>query len=334
MLHKPRRTGENGEVLGADGDEQASSARSLEATLEERARSMLEKVVGAGHVDVRVTADLDRARVERVEDRYDPKQTVLRSEQSTVERTQSESSVTGVPGSESNLPNGSAAPDGTGKSDSISRESHTRNFEVDHVTEKRLVTGGTVRRLTVAVVVDGVRGKDGVHSKEEVERLTALVRSAVGADEKRGDLVTVESVPFLDTEPPPAPAPRPLIPENVRKYVPYGYAALAGLGLLTFDAIAVRMRRKAKKNAAEAKALALVVDAERDMAPEITPIDEMPVITKLHPEELRSAAHERAAEDPATAALVLRFWLGEGDDRPDPIHAGAELAPASRQPTL
>ena len=99
VLHKPRREGD-----GASDDDSATSAHSLEAILEERARSMLEKVVGAGHVDVRVSADLDRSRVERVEDRYDPKNTVLRSEQSTTERTSGDRSATGVPGSESNSP--------------------------------------------------------------------------------------------------------------------------------------------------------------------------------------------------------------------------------------
>ncbi|AKU94679.1 Flagellar M-ring protein FliF [Labilithrix luteola] len=312
MLHKPRRAGENGD-MGADSEEQASSARSLEATLEDRARSMLEKVVGPGHVDVRVTAELDRSRVERVEDRYDPKQTVLRSEQSSVERSQPDTTATGVPGSESNVPNGTGRIGADGGVDGITRESHTRNFEVDHITEKRLIQGGNIHRLSVAVVVDGL--KTGPRPKEEVDRLTSLVRSAVGADDKRGDLVTVESVPFLDIETPAPPAPHPFtlppVPEHLRKYVPFAIGGGIALVLLPI-AILVARRRKAAKNAmvlASPQATGIMVtDAELAEARH-----DLPIITKLKPEELRSAAHERAMEDPATAALVLRFWLGENE---------------------
>ncbi|MBX3186758.1 MAG: flagellar M-ring protein FliF [Labilithrix sp.] len=302
VLHKPRREGEAGGAAG--DDEQSSSARSLEATLEERARAMLEKVVGAGHVDVRVSADLEHARIERVEDRYDPKTPILRSEQSTTERAAGDTSVTGVPGAESNLPDGASKPGAGEKTDGILRQSHTRNFEVDHVTEKRLITSGTLRRLTVAVVVDG-GGKDAGRSREEMERLTSLVRSAVGADEKRGDVVTVEAVPFL--EPPPAdPAPpkSPFqLPARVQKYVPHAIGAAAGLSLLVALLIVRRWRRRARA----AKAAAAIVIAEPDIAPPEDP--------GMTPEELRARAHDRAADDPATAALVLRFWLGESAPR-------------------
>jgi flagellar M-ring protein FliF len=312
VLHKPRRSGE-GEGA-SDADVATSSARSLEATLEERARSMLEKVVGPGHVDVRVSAELDRSRVERVEDRYDPKQAVLRSEQSSVERTQTDTGATGVPGAESNLPSGSARP-AAADGGVATRESYTRNFEVDHVTEKRVVVGGTLRRLTVAVVVDG-RGKDGQRSKEDVDRLTALVRSAVGADDKRGDMVTVESVPFLEADVV-APAPPrslvPGIPEAYRRYVPFaavGAGALVLVGFAAAVALLARSRRRARAARQLAISVAAVATAKDTAAQAV-------IVEKLDPEELRARAHDCAATDPATAALVLRFWLGEGADRSD-----------------
>lgn len=311
VLHKPRRGGEGDGA--ADADEATSSARTLEATLEERARSMLEKVVGPGHVDVRVSAELDRSRVERVEDRYDPKQAVLRSEQSSVESSPTDNSATGVPGAESNLPNGSAKPV-TPDGGVATRESYTRNFEVDHVTEKRVLIGGTLRRLTVAVVVDG-RGKDGATSKEDVDRMTALVRSAVGADEKRGDVVTVESVPFLEAEvvmPAQARSLLSYVPEAYRRYVPYAAAGAGAFLLFGIVALVARSRRRARRARQLATTVAIVA-AEKDTK------DGGIIVEKLEPEELRTRAHDCAAEDPATAALVLRFWLGEGDDRKDGI---------------
>jgi flagellar M-ring protein FliF len=333
VLHKPRR---EGEVGGADGDEQVSTARALETTLEERTRSMLEKVIGVGRVDVRVSAELDRSRVERVEDRYDPKAATLRSEQSTTERTSPDKSATGVPGAESNLPEGAGKVDGGAGQEGLLRESHTRNFEVDHVVEKRLLTSGTLRRLTVAVVVDG---HNGPRSKEEMDRLTGLVRSAVGADDKRGDLVTVESVPFLAVEPTVEPLPPSIVPDRFRKYVPYAYAGGAGLAFLTALITLWRVSKGLKKARAarEAKALlaptevkALVVAEPKDEPGDPHEVEIARIISKLDPDELRTRAHDRAADDPATAALVLRFWLGEGNDRNEPaLPNGAAKAPAA-----
>lgn len=317
VLHKPRREGDT----AGDGDEQTASARTLETTLEERTRTMLEKVVGVGHVDVRVSADVDRARVERVEDRYDPKPAILRSEQSSVERSGVDKSATGVPGAESNLADGAGAVDAGAPRDGTLRESHTRNFELDHVVEKRLLTGGSIRRLTVAVVVDG-HGKQGARSKEDTDRLAALVRSAVGADDRRGDLVTVESVPFLELEPAVAPvAESSVVPARFRRYTPHAAGGVAAVFVVALLIAAVRARKRARiRAAAEAaavKALVVATNEEEDTVH----------VETLDAEELRTRAHDRAADDPATAALVLRFWLGEGNDGHDPVKvAGTRIA--------
>jgi len=322
VLHKPRREGDT----AGDNDDQVNATRSLESTLEERTRSMLEKVLGAGHVDVRVSADLDRSRVERVEDRYDPKQAILRSEQSSTERSGADKSATGVPGAESNLPDGAGKVDGGAAREGVLRESHTRNFEVDHIVEKRLLTGGSIRRLTVAVVVDG-HGKEGTRTKEEMERLAGLVRSAVGADERRGDLVTVESVPFLEAEVPPVdPGIVSPIPPKFRKYVPFAGAGVAVVVVLALWIAIRRARKRSRARAAEAAAAAESVKSAMVVAQPEEP--ETVHIEKLDPEELRTRAHDRAADDPATAALVLRFWLGEGNDGHDPVKVveGTRLA--------
>ncbi len=214
-----------GEASANTNDEDSrSAARAYESALEDRVRGMLERVVGPGHADVRVTADVDPARVERVEERFDPSKSVLRSEEQSVERVSNdaENSVAGIPGAESNLPSGalkgsaptaaasaSATPSASAPtaasgapsamaSASPLRESHTRNYEVDHISEKRVVGAGAVRRLNVAVVLDGVKTASGVvpRSREEIEKLTGLVRSASGVSDARGDVVALESMPF------------------------------------------------------------------------------------------------------------------------------------------
>ncbi len=237
-LHRPRKSTGGDEDLGSDEDVR-SVARSYESAAEDRVRAILERVVGPGHADVRVTADVDSARVERVEEHFDPSKSALRSEESSTERSTGEldETVAGIPGAESNLPSGagkgsSSAPKPAASASASAsasaappppavaaggsmRESHTRNFEIDKVSEKRISGGAALRRLAVAVVLDGVNGPNGAkgapRSREEIDKLAALVRSAAGINDARGDLVTVESMPFADAEPaaeapPPAPS--------------------------------------------------------------------------------------------------------------------------------
>ena len=335
VLHKPKRIGEGG---SADGDdERATQARTLEATLEERARSMVEKVTGPGKVDVRVTADIDSSRVEHIEDHYDPAKTALRSEEKSVERVGEEIPLAGVPGAESNLPGGSprlgAAPapapaaaanaaDGgapaatqtatataAATGSGTMRESHTRNFEVDHVTDKRTTSGGVLRRLTVAVVVDGGPGVNGLtHSKEEMEKISALVRNAVGYNELRGDAVTVEAVPFLAGEAPMPPAPPSFLSTIPPKKL---YAVLGGVALilLVFAALSVRSMKK-KYTVRTALALASAKERAAAEAVRIEILAPEPKQDEGDPDVLRRMVRERAQLDPATAALVVRSWLG------------------------
>lgn len=323
MLHKPRRG--DGEGGGTTEDENGAAARTLEATLEERARAMLEKVVGAGHVDVRVTAELDRARVERVEEHFDPKTVVLRSEEQQVERAPGEGAVGGVPGAESNLPNTNGRGAGDAGVEAFLRESHTRNFEVDKVSEKRLVTAGsTLKRLTVAVVLDEAARPGTKLGKEELERMTSLVRSAVGADERRGDLVTVDAAPFLEAAKTESPAPaRPLYEQVPRKYWPYvgGGAALLAVLVLLLGLRAVSRMKTATREREATKKLSVIVAAPVDSA---LTAPEDSELAKLGGSELRQLVHERAGQDPATAALVLRFWLGQGPDREVPATDDAD----------
>ena len=319
VLHKPKRPGEE---AGGD-DEKESKARSLEATLEERARAMVEKVTGPGHADVRVTADIDSARVEHVEDHYDPAKTALRSEEASLERSGTEEiPVAGVPGAESNLPNGSAAgskeadggaPTKTGVAAMPTRESHTRNFEVDHVSEKRVVAGGVLRRMTVAVVIDGTR------SKEDLDKIGSLVRSAVGFDERRGDMVTVEAVPFLVAEEPKAVTPPALkIPyglDNPKKAGP-----IAG-GLLALIVLAVWLKLRSSRKKKASDALALVAAKEKASAEQVT-IEVLGKDAKEDEDEnapspdlLKQMVRERAQLDPATAALIVKGWLGSAGEQ-------------------
>lgn len=318
MLRRPRAApGKDGVGAGVDGTHEGdaeSKVHAAEVALEDRARAMLERVLGPGHVDVRVTADMDLSRFERTEDHYDPKTSVLRSEESSVERAGGvdDDTVAGVPGAESNLPTG-AAPGATTTpvaGGAVVRESHTRNFEIDHVQEKRISNGSSIKRLTVAVVVDGVAGGADprvmvLRERPELDKIAGLVRSAVGANEKRGDMVTVESVLFTDGEasaPIEVPAPPFAIPAKARKYGPIALGALLGLGIILGVVLTRRRRREVPAVASEQATPQLTTPAPALQLAEAT--------TPATLASDREEAIRRATQDPATAALVVRHWLG------------------------
>ena len=231
------------------------------------------------------------------------------------------------------------------------RSSETRNYDVTHVTERRVQTQGRVKRVAVAVVLDGVarteNGQTSIVARERADlaRIEALVKSAVGWNEARGDRVTVESVPFRGSEieaaRPAARAAATPAPSRLRRYAPYAGAGLAGLVVLGALAWTLRRRR--------APVDAPTVDAEltRPAALEAPAgMDDAIATSATGPEEqlqgaharelegsdrldyLRQRAIEQAQQDPATAALVLRFWLGTLDDgaapQPEPAAVAAD----------
>jgi flagellar biosynthesis/type III secretory pathway M-ring protein FliF/YscJ len=138
--------------------------------------------------------------------------------------------------------------------------------------------------------------------------------AAAGADAKRGDVVTVESVPFVDVDVPVATAPPPSpwsIPEPWRKHVPRVGAAVAVLAFASVAlAIARRRRKRAKKEAEERQAAILATVESAPQLPHAQPIETMESLP-----DARAEALALASRDPATAALVLRAWLGSSSQQ-------------------
>lgn len=316
LLKRPKSATEGGGAETGLADDQLAEVRALEASLEERARTMLERVVGAGHVDVRVAADIDFSRVELTEDRFKPGDPILRSEELMVERTgATEGTVAGVPGAESNLPTGDAPEEGDAPAGAagVLRRQHTRNFEVDRVTERRVRQAGIVKRLTVAVVVDGVSTTDEsgavtfqARDEAELEKLEALVRSAVGADDNRQDVVTLQSMSFVSAPVADAGLIAPVAATPLEKAKPYLPFVAAGGIFLALVTATMLTRRRSTVTAVE-----LLPSGELKRENELLSED-APLLLNARDEALR-----RASEDPATAALVVRHWLGMGSAAED-----------------
>ncbi|MET0182355.1 MAG: flagellar basal-body MS-ring/collar protein FliF [Caulobacterales bacterium] len=202
---------ETGALLAAasNGDEGGASegVDARQTAQEERIRNtvtnIVEGIVGSGNARVQVTADMDFSRVTETQDRFDPEGRVARST-STSEEEDAGSSRQGAATSGANVPDGSASGASGGAGPSSSRSSETINYEISRTTRTEVSDGARMRRLSVAVAVDGVTapGENGAagaftpRSAEEIQQITALVKSAVGFNEQRGDTVEVVSMQF------------------------------------------------------------------------------------------------------------------------------------------
>jgi flagellar M-ring protein FliF len=178
----------------------------IETRLRGRVEELLENIVGAGRARVQVSAELDLSRMTRTSETFDPESQVIRSTQSReVENAASMPGGGGEVSVSNELPGASATAAGSMTSESGTTAEETTNYEISKTTQTEMIEAGSVKRLSVAVVVDGLYTDDGSgnaayvpRSAEEIAQLTALVRSAVGFQEARGDLVEVQNLQFAE----------------------------------------------------------------------------------------------------------------------------------------
>ncbi|MFB3925580.1 MAG: flagellar basal-body MS-ring/collar protein FliF [Syntrophales bacterium] len=182
--------------------------RNIEKDLTARVQSMLEKVVGEGKAVVRVSADLDFRIMEKTEEKYDPEAQVVRSTQRQSEKT----TGTGPPSTGAQPAPGAKAPVGKAEPNHEKMD-EIINYEINKVVNKTVMPVGDIKKLSIAVLVDGnyVKNEKGVEeyqprSKKEIGDLEDLVKKSVGFDPKREDQVVVTNVPFkkVDAENEPA----------------------------------------------------------------------------------------------------------------------------------
>lgn len=172
---------------------------------------LLERTVGAGKVRAEVRADIDFDRVVVNEEKYDPDSQVVRSTRTISEDIQGQDSESLPVSVGQNLPDANATTSGaTRTSNKEKRNDELVNFEISKKITSQTRETGMVKRLSVAVLVDGVytgefpnRTYEG-RKQEEMEQIATLVRSAIGYDSKRGDAVEVVNMRFAgaDEEPP------------------------------------------------------------------------------------------------------------------------------------
>lgn len=230
----------------AANQQQFDYARNLENAYIARIDNILSPIVGDNGVRAQVNADLDFTSTEQTQEIYNPDLPALRSEQ-TYEEKSGGQGAEGIPGALSNTPpapttvsqtinpaqtgnqtqtGGATAPGTTGvaagkitaaatsaqNGRSVTRE--IKNYELDRTISHSKLSSGRIKRLSIAVVVDDktVTQPDGKvthqpRSQAEIDKISAIVKNAIGFDAQRGDTLNVISVPFTQPEAiPPLPA--------------------------------------------------------------------------------------------------------------------------------
>ena len=193
-------------TAGKISSDQLEYQEKLEKSMENRVKTMLEKALGIGNAIVRASSLLDFNRREMTEERYFPENKVVRSEQVLIETSGgSATKPRGVPGLRSNV----SKPEKQEKKDTLEyqKEDKTVNYEIGKTTSVISEPTGEVKRISVAVVVDGTyakkKSRGGKQSwkyiprtPEEMKTLENIVKRAVNFDPARGDAVEVANIPF------------------------------------------------------------------------------------------------------------------------------------------
>lgn len=232
---------DRGRLLAAGGakDPDAATSTAIEertAAFEQRMRTEVEeivaRVVGPGRARVEVAADMDFNRVTQSAEIFDPDGQVVRSTQTVEENSSNQEGEKDHSVSvANNLPDAQSDGDSekTTSKAASNRTEETVNYEITRTTKTEILEAGRIKRLSVAVLVDGTTTTDAQgastyapRSQEVLDKITTLVRSAIGYDEKRGDQVTVVNLPFA----------APATPEELGAEKPF-------LGLETRDLIRI-----------------------------------------------------------------------------------------------
>jgi len=341
---KPQRVSivdESGQLLadGASTDADQAIGDERRTAFERRMRKQVEdivsSVVGSGRARVQLSADFDFNKITQTSDTFDPEGRVLRSSQ-----TREESSVTadnnGQVTVNNELPGNQSGGNAVAARDQSKKTEETNNYEISRTTKTEVTEIGRVNRISVAVLVDGIYSKNEKgelvyqdRSKEQLDRIAAVVRSAIGFDQKRGDQVEVVNLRFAEA-PTAAPINEPtgflgtlqFTKDDVMYFVELGVMMLLGLVVL-FMVIRPLVKRILASGEVAALASALAAPAlTSDAVPAgsgqalmhggatANAIDVATIQGQVHAQSVHRVG-ELAERNPNETVAIIRQWLSE-----------------------
>jgi flagellar M-ring protein FliF len=314
----------HGQLLsGAAGEDSARLTgtqleyqRSVEKDIETRIQSMLERIVGANKAVVRVSSIVDFRQVETTEERYDPNGQVVRSEQRSQEKAAGTNGVSGgVPGVASNVPPSTEAEPGQSSSNNSQTKNETVNYEVSRTVSKIVEPTGTIKKLSVAVLVDGHYESAGAEgektgtaeaarkyvprSQEEMKQIEDIVKKAMGYQAERQDEVEVVSVQFRSTAVDEAGGVSTEAPTPAPFWTPYVRYAVGGVLFLLILFFVVR-----PLIAVVASGVSATTPTGNTQLPAPVGQVEASIADMPKPQIL-----DMARSNPESTALVVKHWL-------------------------
>lgn len=207
---------QSGNLLANGRDEKGNSAASgdaerLRLAYEQRLmfqlQDMISRVVGAGKVQVVVSADMDYDKETTSAELYDPEGQVARSTQTVQENENESAAEQNNVSVQNNLPGLPGQSAGQGDNRESNRTEEITNFEVSKTIKNHVREGGQIRSISVAVLVDGTYtpNKEGKaeytpRPQAELDNIKALITSAINYNEKRGDKLEVVNMRFANGE--------------------------------------------------------------------------------------------------------------------------------------
>ncbi|MCP3464038.1 MULTISPECIES: flagellar basal-body MS-ring/collar protein FliF [unclassified Bradyrhizobium] len=343
---KPQRVSivdESGQLLadGAASDPEQAVGDERRTAFEKRMRKQVEdivsSVVGSGRARVQLSADFDFNKITQTSDKFDPEGRVLRSSQ-----TREESSLTadnnGQVTVNNELPGNSSGGTAVAARDQSKKTEETNNYEISRTTKTEVTEAGRVNRISVAVLVDGIYSKNDKgdlvyqdRTKEQLDRIATLVRSAIGFDQKRGDQVEVVNLRFADA-PSTAPIAEPsgflgmlqFTKDDVMYFVELGVMMLLGL-VVMFIVIRPLVKRILASDEVAALTSALSAPALTDESASASggghalvtsgnatasAIDVATVQGQVHAQSVHRVG-ELAERNPNETVAIIRQWLSE-----------------------
>ncbi len=282
---------------------QLEAQRNFEKALSSDLTTMLTQVLGPGKALVKVTAELDWQTYEANRELFNPdgnQQPLIRSSHEITETTTGGGALPGgVPGTDSNVP-GYQQPQ-AGSNVQSSRQETTTNYELSKSVERIVRTPGAVKRQSIAVVLDSQVPQD------QVAQIEKLVSAAAGIDTKRGDQLTVATVPFdrtaLEEE-------KKAMQEAQRQETIFNYAKLGGTVLsiiLLLGFIFMIFRARSKRRALEARFA--------PPPPVITEVEDQRALQEARRlQQIREQVANLAKSEPALVAHVIQAWMSEDQE--------------------
>ena len=284
----------------------------VQKELQAKIIKMLEDALGSGKVIAKISTDLDFEQVERTEEIFDPDSQVVRSENQISESSVGSIPPGGIPGVQALVPSGEDSGSGAGQAAQRNKSNAVFNYEINKEVRRISKPVGEITKLSVAVMIDGTMAGDPAEyqprTPEEMAKYLQMVKSAVGFDAERGDVVQVENIQFdhsqLDKEKAEIES-----AEQIDLALEVGKLVVGLIFLIMFFTRVIRPIITWMTTTVE-----VIPQTEQLGGADNKPVDEETKrLTEMEnqADKIRKSVNEFVGQDPKYTAGVIRKWMRE-----------------------